>query len=397
MSASSDDEDPVDFLLRRAASPPIVSLVEPEPEPEPELQMVEAPAAPEDAESLPVVAAPGSVERAAQKVPSWLASLPDGRVGPSGKVDFAYHSLDNISIVRAMHWLLAQRRFVRSLHLQCNAITLLSDWVGQLTALEELHLSHNQLTSLPASLGRLVHLRKLCVDHNQLAALPECLRLLDKLEDVEVENNPLSSPPIEVCRDGVGSINAYFARRMEARQRLAFACASHARLGARSHAGRRNLDADALRILGGCRALQGSAFVPWRRQVAQLSEEEAGRLNDAEVEQSRHQLLAVESAGWLTKRGAVVKNWKARWCTLSMGELSYFEGVNTLSLEHVLEKKTHSIAITGESNARGKIDLLDVYHIHSSSSAAAEGEGEGGSGAAAGGPPTIELSTVGRA
>jgi hypothetical protein len=252
----------------------------------------------------PALAAVLAQDSHARDVPSWLASLPGGKVGPSGKVDFAYHSLDDSSIVRVLHWLLAQRKFVRSLHLQCNSITVLPDWVGQLTRIEELHLSHNRLESLPSSLGRLVDLKTLCLDHNRLTALPECLRLLDSLQVIEVERNPLVSPPIEVCRDGIHSIKAFFSRQMEARQRLAFVCASHVRLGMCSPASPRNLCPTLLDYLGQSGVLQSSAFVQWQHRVARRSEEETGqrRAGVAEVQESRQHLLTVEAAGWLTKQ-----------------------------------------------------------------------------------------------
>ena len=307
-SSESDDDDPVEFLRSRRRLeivPPVRAEPEPEqnPEPEPEPEpRIEEPAV--VSASPQAVARPQHSNATTAVVPRWLASLPGGKVGPSGKVDFAYHSLDDSSIVRAVHWLLAQRRFVRSLHLQCNSITVLSDWVGQLTAIEELHLSHNRLESLPSSLGRLVSLRTLCVDHNRLTALPECLRLLDKLETVEVEGNPLVSPPIEVCRNGIHAINGFFSRQMEARQRLAFVCASHARLGVSSPAGRRNLSPQTLACIGRSGVLGGVVFVRWQRGVARRSEEEAGRTRAGavEVQESRQQLLTAEAAGWLTKQ-----------------------------------------------------------------------------------------------
>jgi hypothetical protein len=307
-SSASDEDDPVEFLRARrqdvSASPLCAEAeaeAEPEPEPEPHPEPHPEPQLVLEAEFAP---APVLAQfSSAGDVPSWLASLPGGKVGPSGKVDFAYHSLDDSSIVRALHWLLAQRKFVRSLHLQCNSITVLSDWVGQLTAIEELHLSHNRLESLPSSLGRLVDLKTICVDHNRLTALPECLRLLDNLEIIEVEGNPLVSPPIEVCRDGIHSIRDFFARQMEAHQRLAFACASHARLGMCSPASPRNLYPETLEILGHSGVLQSSAFVRWQRGVALRSEEVGqSRAGAAEVQESRQQLLTVEAAGWLTKQ-----------------------------------------------------------------------------------------------
>lgn len=327
-SSDGEEDDPVEFLLARRPSP-AAPPSEPQPEPQREHELLAQPElgllAPEPGLSiesepenlavpLPMVTAldaastkesqrPRDSKAGGMGVPSWLASLPNGRVGPNGKVDFAYHSLDDVSLVRVMHWLLAQRKIVRSLHLQCNSIVVLSDWVGQLTAIEELHLSHNQLTSLPSSLGRLVNLKTLCVDHNRLATLPECLRLLDKVELVEVEHNPLTSPPIEVCRDGISSINSFFARRMEARQRLAFGCAFHTRLGVGSAASQRNMCLQTLAYLGDCGVLE-SGFVQWHRRVAQRYEEEAGRrrAGASEVQESRQQLLTVEAAGWLTKQ-----------------------------------------------------------------------------------------------
>ena len=336
-TSESDSDDPVEFLRSRRRLEivaPVCAELEPEsesePEPEPE-PTNEAPAVVNA--SLQAVVRSQHANPATTVVPRLLASLQGAKVGLSGKVDFAYHSLDDSSIVQAVHWLLAQRRFVRSLHLQCNSISVLSDWIGHLVAIEELHLSHNRLESLPSSLGRLVSLKTLCIDHNRLTSLPECLRLLDKVEVIEIESNPLVSPPIEVCRKGIHAINGFFSRQMEARQRLAFVSASHERLGVSSPAGRRNLCLQTLACLGQSGVLGSLAFVQWQRRVAQRSEEEAGRTRAGagEVQESRHQLLTVESAGWLTKQVRASPARMALSPHSVCGRLAYFIRVNDAS------------------------------------------------------------------
>ena len=326
----------------------------------------------------------------AEPAPAWMASLPDAEnLRASGVVTLAYLSLDDESVKRVFHWLLTQRSLVRTLQLQCNQITVLPDWVGQLTELEELHLAHNQLASLPASIGRLSKLRKLSINHNQLTSLPEGLGLLAPvLETVELESNPLSCPPIEVCRDGVQNIHRWYARRLAARQRLAFACAAHHRVGSASPAGPATLDAEALGWLGTCGVLNDRVL--GGREVAERVEEEAGqsRAGGAELHSSRAQLATVEACGWLNKQGKIVKSWKDRWFTLCVGELCYYEQAAKADLlERLLtgagDDRSVRTVVPGASNPRGRIDLLKVFHIQGF----ADVDGE---------PPTVELSTVGR-
>ena len=311
---------------------------------------------------------------AALNTAAWLTSLPDGGIGAKGEVALAYRNIDDTSVVRVMHYLLAQRRFVKKLSLHCNDIATLPSWIGQLSALEELHLSHNRLRELPSSVGQLTALRKLTCHHNQLEALPECLALLPQLEQLEVEANPLRSPPMDVCRDGVDALKSYFARRLAARQRLAFASAAHARLGADSPAGAAHLDAETLALLSASRlgGLLGGPRVATRLQV-ELGQR---RLDAEEVQSSRTMLRAVESVGFMTKKGKRVKNWKQRWFVLSFGQLCYFERRSTAGLEHVLQHRSHSATVSGRAQ-RGVIDLLEVFHV--------QGVEED--------PPTIELAT----
>ena len=329
----------------------------------------------------------------AEPPPAWMASLPDAeQLRASGVVNLAYQSLDDASVARVFHWLLTQRSLVRTLQLQCNQIAVLPDWIGQLTELEELHLAHNQLASLPASIGRLSKLRKLTINHNQLESLPECLGLLPALESVELESNTLSCPPMDVCRDGVQSVAHWFARRLAVRQRLAFACAAHGRLGRESPAGPATLNAEALQCLGACSALIGPVL--GGREVAERVEEEAGqsRAGAAEMDSSRVQLATVEACGWLNTQGKIVKNWKDRWFTLCVGELCYYEqAAKTDLLERLLTgidgpsgNRSVRTVVPGANNPRGRIDLLKVFHIQGLTDV----EGE---------PPTVELSTVGRA
>lgn len=48
-------------------------------------------------------------------------------------------------------------------------LTVLPEWIGQLTALESLDLSDNQLTALPESIGQLTTLKPPDLDGNPLS------------------------------------------------------------------------------------------------------------------------------------------------------------------------------------------------------------------------------------
>jgi hypothetical protein len=110
---------------------------------------------------------------------------------------------------------------LKKLNLSSNQLTALPDTFGQLSSLKTLDLLRNQLTALPDAFCQLTGLETLQLDDNQLTALPDAFGLLTGLEKLDLENdravgylrlsgNPLTSPPMEVCRNGVAAIREYF-------------------------------------------------------------------------------------------------------------------------------------------------------------------------------------------
>lgn len=109
---------------------------------------------------------------------------------------------------------------LRFLDLSSNRLQELPPEIGLLTGLESLVLAYNRLRQLPDSVCDMVGLHMLWIGFNRISRLPAGfgnLRNLDwgtrgHTQSLALDGNPLVSPPIEVCRQGVLAIEAYFAK-----------------------------------------------------------------------------------------------------------------------------------------------------------------------------------------
>jgi leucine-rich repeat protein SHOC2 len=103
-------------------------------------------------------------------------------------------------------------------YLSDNQLTSLPVEIGMLTGMRELRLYNNQLTSLPAEIGTLTGLKLLNLSDNQLTSLPVEIGNMTGLQQpsesvgtrLDLRNNPLTTPPMEVCKEGITAIRAYF-------------------------------------------------------------------------------------------------------------------------------------------------------------------------------------------
>jgi len=74
-------------------------------------------------------------------------------------------------------------------------LTVISDSIGQLSALAYLELSNNQLKVLPESIGTLQKLERLLLDNNQISTVPESIGELTALKSLTIQENPITSLP----------------------------------------------------------------------------------------------------------------------------------------------------------------------------------------------------------
>lgn len=113
------------------------------------------------------------------------------------------------------------------LDLSKNILTILPDWLAQLTKLESLDLSENNLMALPDGIAQLQNLQCLDIHGNKLNTLPDWLAQPDnlpQLRDLYIANNPLSTPPNEllgntltkITRADIATIRTYFRQLQEA-------------------------------------------------------------------------------------------------------------------------------------------------------------------------------------
>jgi len=76
-----------------------------------------------------------------------------------------------------------------SLVLAANALTAVSERVGDLRRLRMLDLDHNRLHELPIGLGRLEGLSFLYLQDNRLTPLPDSLSPLERLRYLNISQN----------------------------------------------------------------------------------------------------------------------------------------------------------------------------------------------------------------
>jgi internalin A len=94
-----------------------------------------------------------------------------------------------------------------------NQLTVLPEWLGQLTQLQELSVGNNQLRVLPQSLGQLTQLQNLYVAYNQLTVLPDWLRGLARPIGLYIEDNPALGLPSEIIEsEDSAKIAGYYFR-----------------------------------------------------------------------------------------------------------------------------------------------------------------------------------------
>jgi Leucine-rich repeat (LRR) protein len=86
---------------------------------------------------------------------------------------------------------------VQALHLEDNALPVLSPEIGKLVTLSYLNVSYNQIQTLPNELTQLVNLKTLDASHNRLAALPARLSSLP-LTSLNLNSNRFKDVPPSV-------------------------------------------------------------------------------------------------------------------------------------------------------------------------------------------------------
>jgi Leucine-rich repeat (LRR) protein len=84
---------------------------------------------------------------------------------------------------------------VGELDLQNKNISVISDDIGQLTALTTLRLDSNAIASLPPAIGNCVSLKLLSLAKNMLAGLPAEIGKLHALTNLNVSQNSLAALP----------------------------------------------------------------------------------------------------------------------------------------------------------------------------------------------------------
>lgn len=106
-----------------------------------------------------------------------------------------------------------------TLDLRNNQLTALPPEITKLTNLTTLDLANNQLTALPPDTGKLVKLRRLSLEKNLLTQLHRRVFDIDFIQirwlssggnGIDLGNNPLKVPPIEVVKQGLGAVRAYY-------------------------------------------------------------------------------------------------------------------------------------------------------------------------------------------
>jgi hypothetical protein len=111
---------------------------------------------------------------------------------------------------------------LRFLDFSDNLLTELPESIARLQRLECLLLVFNRLERLPNSICTMINLHLLWLGSNRLRRLPRDFGRLQNLDwgfrhtsSSVVDGNPLVEPPVEICKQGVESIAAYFSRQEE--------------------------------------------------------------------------------------------------------------------------------------------------------------------------------------
>jgi len=96
------------------------------------------------------------------------------------------------------------------LDLDSNQLSQLPPQIGQMINLTILDLMNNRLTQLPPEIGQMTNLTQLSLNDNQLSLLPPQIGQMDNLTLLDLNDNPIESPPIEIAKQGMVAIKAYF-------------------------------------------------------------------------------------------------------------------------------------------------------------------------------------------
>lgn len=76
-----------------------------------------------------------------------------------------------------------------------EAISMVPEILGELSALEELYISFNPIKEIPKFFGKLRNLKFLGMSHNLIRSIPDSIENLVKLERLELSNNNISNLP----------------------------------------------------------------------------------------------------------------------------------------------------------------------------------------------------------
>lgn len=95
------------------------------------------------------------------------------------------------------------------LHLANNKFTTIPTEVYPIKILRTLSLSGNNIKNLPNEITGLQNLLNLFLESNNITRLTKAIAFLPKLTNIALNSNPLSSPPLEICIQGLSAIRNY--------------------------------------------------------------------------------------------------------------------------------------------------------------------------------------------
>jgi small GTP-binding protein len=164
-----------------------------------------------------------------------LRTLPS-EIGKLSNIEELYINLNMLTSIPPEIGKLAN---LKKLYVNSNRLKSIPPEIGNLISLEEFFISNNELNFIPQEIGNLTELKTLDLHDNRITILPSEIKNLKKLKrldlqrnrlskipeevfdlsmpigwnttkGLDVDNNPLTSPPIEVFKQGVGAVRAYF-------------------------------------------------------------------------------------------------------------------------------------------------------------------------------------------